>query len=181
MRAAISFEEQGIAARSAAEQLTHLVEETFGSFDGRCIAGYVAARGELDPEVVLTRSVDAGATVALPVCGPEGTMEFCPWAPGEALRTNSYGIGEPLTEPVPLTEIDVVLVPGVAFSLSLSRVGHGVGYYDRWFARCFDQGHQPLRWGFAHDAQIMELPPDRPWDVPMHRVITPTRILGAPT
>ncbi len=76
-----------------------------------------------------------------------------------------------------MTTIDLVLVPGVGFSPGLSRVGHGVGYYDRWFARCFDADHDPLRWGLAHDLQIVALPEDRTWDVAMHRVITPTRVL----
>lgn len=104
-------------------------------------------------------------------------MEFAPWSPGEELRPNRYGIGEPQTNAISIADISVVLVPGVGFDTMGNRIGHGVGFYDRFFTRCNEQGHRPLRIGIAHDLQIVELPPPAPWDVPMDRILTPTKVI----
>jgi 5-formyltetrahydrofolate cyclo-ligase len=141
------------------------------------VGGYVAHAGELDCMLTLTALADRGWSLALPVCGDDATMEFCPWQPGERLEPNRYGIGEPSTGPLGIDSIDVVLVPGVGFDPTGTRIGHGVGYYDRYFARCLAADHDPLRLALAHDLQVVELPTPESWDVPMHRVITPSKVL----
>lgn len=113
----------------------------------------------------------------MPVCGADASMEFCPWTPGDQLTLNKYGIGEPEFAPVPIESIDVVIVPGVGFDENGSRIGHGVGYYDRFFARCASIDHAPLRLAIAHDLQVVDLPPPEAWDVPMHRILTPTKVI----
>jgi 5-formyltetrahydrofolate cyclo-ligase len=143
------------------------------------IAAYLAERGELDLLPTIRLLVDRGVQIVLPVCGPSGSMEFCPWSEGDDLSLSKFGIGEPRTMPVTPASIDVFLVPGVGFARDGSRVGHGAGYYDRFFARCFAADHDPLRIGIAHDLQIVDLPPSEPWDVAMHQVITPTQVIQA--
>ena len=117
-----------------------------------------------------------GWTVVLPVCGPDLSMEFCPLLPGDATNKNQFGIDEPMSEPVDLATIDVVIVPGVGFGRDGSRIGHGVGYYDRFFARCSSVQHDPLRVGLAHDLQVVGLPPAESWDVAMHTLVTPSEV-----
>ena len=104
-------------------------------------------------------------------------MDFSPWVPGEPLEPNRYGIGEPHDNPVPIGSIDVVLVPGVGFDRAGARIGHGVGFYDRFFARCFAADHDPRRVALAHDLQIVQLPDPEAWDVPMHTLITPSQVI----
>ena len=143
------------------------------------ISAYLAQRGELDLLPTIRLLVDRGVQIVLPVCGPDGSMEFCLWSEGDDLSISKFGIGEPQTAPVRPTSIEVFLVPGVGFGADGSRVGHGQGYYDRFFARCFAADHDPLRIGIAHDLQIVDMPPPEPWDVAMHQVITPTRVIQA--
>jgi 5-formyltetrahydrofolate cyclo-ligase len=141
------------------------------------VAAYVAYGGELDVSPAALALAERGWRLVLPVCGPNASLEFCPWAPGDPLTKNRLGIDEPTSAPVPLNEVDVVLVPGVGFDACGSRIGHGMGFYDRYFARCFEIGHDPRRIGIAHDLQVVELPEPERWDVAMHLILTPTKVL----
>jgi len=51
--------------------------------------------------------------------------------PGRALVAGAFGIPEPTGDPVDPQEIDVVLVPGLAFTRDGRRLGQGGGFYDR--------------------------------------------------
>ena len=145
------------------------------------VAAYVAYGGELSLAPTVIALVDAGFEIVLPVSRPDAHLDFCSWAPGEPLVRGPYGIGEPTTSPVDPKEIMTVLVPGVGFARDGSRIGHGVGYYDRFFARCFSANHDPRRIGIAHDLQMVDLPEAKPWDVAMHEVITPSEVFHVPS
>lgn len=157
--------------------MAHLVERV--NAHRRCgrVAAYLATGGELNLGPSVEALIVAGHEVLLPVCGPDFSVEFCPWKPGDALGTGAYGIAEPQTTPVDIVSIDTVLVPGVGFGVDGSRIGHGVGYYDRFFARCFATAHHPRRLGIAHDLQVSALPASEPWDVAMHEIITPSKVI----
>ncbi len=166
------------AAEAIVEPIIAAVVEHFENGLPGTVAGYFPIHGEIDPGPALDRLRSSGWTTVQPICGDDASMVFAPWAPGEALNTNRYGIPEPTSDPVPAESIDVVLVPGVGFGPDGSRIGHGVGYYDRFFARCFSSDHDPRRLGLAHDEQIVELPPPESWDVGMHMVISPSRVIS---
>ena len=141
-------------------------------------AGYAAMRGELDPERALRALHDRGWRIVLPVIGRGFTLTFRPWIPGstEFVR-NDFGIDEPVGPSVDPLTIDVVVTPGVAFDADGGRLGHGAGFYDRFYARLAGDGHRPERIGAAHDVQVVEAVPVEDWDVPMDVIVTPTRII----
>lgn len=86
-----------------------------------------------------------------------------------------------LTEPgpdcplVPIEDVDVVVVPGVAFDALGGRLGMGGGFYDRTL-----QGTRALRIAVAFDLQIVDRVPREPHDLTMDLVVTPTRTLVGP-
>lgn len=174
-RADIDAAEQVAAAAQIAPRIASVLGQFTNVGLGSTVAGYVPSGGEIDPSPALAELAGADWQVVLPVCGPHASMEFCPWKSGDPLAPNKYNIGEPATSPVSISNIDVVLVPGVGFDRAGSRIGHGVGYYDRFFARCFDIDHHPVRIGLAHDIQIVEHLEQEPWDVPMNAIVTPTQ------
>jgi 5-formyltetrahydrofolate cyclo-ligase len=88
------------------------------------------------------------------------------------LRPGVWGILEPdpaVCAPARLEDVDLVLVPGVAFDARGGRVGYGGGYYDRLLAAC---PHGPALVAAAFEVQIVETVPMGPTDRPMDRVVT---------
>jgi 5-formyltetrahydrofolate cyclo-ligase len=77
--------------------------------------------------------------------------------------------------PVEPKDIDLVLVPGVAFTRTLGRLGQGGGYYDRLFPRLRDN---VKRIGIGYEIQLADELPIEPHDAPMHAVLTEASIFG---
>ena len=88
------------------------------------------------------------------------------------LKPSSVGVNEPDTtssEEFAANKIDLVIVPGVAFSRCGDRLGRGGGYYDHFLGRL----HPSIpRIAVAFEKQIFRSVPKEPHDIPMHSVIT---------
>jgi 5-formyltetrahydrofolate cyclo-ligase len=94
----------------------------------------------------------------------------------EELEEGTYSILEPRAglrderdREVDIGEVDLAVVPGVAFDREGGRMGHGKGYYDRLLGRA--RPDTPLV-GLAFECQLFaEIPMDEN-DVPMDKIIT---------
>jgi 5-formyltetrahydrofolate cyclo-ligase len=87
------------------------------------------------------------------------------------LEETKYGLMEPRTNsPLQIGSPDLVIVPGVAFSIDRYRLGYGGGFYDRWLA-----GVESFRLGVAFDLQIVTKLPVEIHDVRLNQIITETR------
>ena len=79
-----------------------------------------------------------------------------------------FGILEPTsTENIEIGEIELVIVPGVAFDASCNRMGRGKGYYDRLLSESV-----AAKIGVAFSFQIVDKVPVDPHDVPLDMVVT---------
>jgi 5-formyltetrahydrofolate cyclo-ligase len=95
--------------------------------------------------------------------------------PGELLAGN-YGIREPDPSRCPVVaeaEIEVALVPGLAWDRAGNRLGRGAGYYDRLFGRAEWRG---FRCGVFFAFQEVEAIPVEPWDLPLDAVVTDAEV-----
>lgn len=88
---------------------------------------------------------------------------------------HKYGYLQPVPglEPISPSRIDLVLVPGLAFSVDGSRLGYGKGYYDRLLAKM----PKTIFAGVCPSSQIMEDIPQHEFDVKMHYLITEDKII----
>ena len=88
------------------------------------------------------------------------------------LRAGRYGIREPNEHcpALPLRQLDLILVPGMAFDLQGRRLGRGKGIYDRLLSLVRGE-----TCGVAFDEQIVPEVPIEPHDLPVKSVLTPTR------
>lgn len=95
-------------------------------------------------------------------------MDFYPYVAG-TLSTGAFGISEPqVGDAVEPSEIDVIVVPGVAFTISGKRLGRGKGYYDRYMSR---SGFRATKVGVCYAEQIADDIPTEPHDIMMDCVI----------
>lgn len=155
------------AAVGGEPELDALLAEDAAWRVARCVAGFVAIRGELPVMGALRSALARGVTVALPRVTRAGLV-FHRWA-GEPLVRSGFGIPEPAPDlpVVPPAALDALLVPGVAFDRAGGRLGQGGGYYDRVLAG--PHGHAiGVAWAF----QVVDAVPADPWDIPVDAVLT---------
>ena len=81
----------------------------------------------------------------------------------------SYNIIEPIGTPIPASEIDLIIVPGVAFDKSGNRLGRGKGFYDRLLHNL-----SAIKIGVGYDFQLIEKINTEPHDIAMDAIITPS-------
>ena len=91
------------------------------------------------------------------------------------LIESEYGILEPSVEEphIDPNEIDLIVVPGVAFDRNGGRMGYGAGFYDRYFKKINeDNMKKVIKLALAYDFQILEKIPMNEQDVPVNYIIT---------
>lgn len=98
----------------------------------------------------------------------------------DSLRTGAYGILEPISgdressESRTLEEeIELIVVPGVAFDRRLNRLGRGKGYYDRLLSTL-----QARKVGICFDFQLKDAIPTEPFDRKMDAILTEKETIG---
>lgn len=135
------------------------------------VALYWPADGEPDVRALAAHARQAGKHLYLPVVAHGGAMSFAPWRPSTALRRNRYGIPEPVggRRRNSAAQLDLVILPLVAFDARGHRIGMGGGYYDRALA---GRRRRPFLAGAAFSFQQAPVIPAQPWDVPLDIVVT---------
>lgn len=132
---------------------------------------YLANDGELDPAPIAACARQDGKTLYLPsVQGP--SLEFRHWDDDTPLHTNRFGIGESSGALQPGTDLDLLVIPLVAWSPSGVRLGMGGGFYDRFIATLPEQ--RPFLLGLAYNSQQDERIDAfcESWDAPLDGVLT---------
>ena len=140
------------------------------------IAMYLANDGEIDPRVFADVAHYRGKQCLLPSMHPlkSGHLWFGNY--DGAKVTNKFGIEEPDAKHNQMLnpkQVDIVLLPLVAFDEQGNRMGMGGGFYDRIFAYKLKQKNsRPKLIGLAHDFQKQITLPLATWDVPLEGVMT---------
>ena len=132
-RAALSSSERQTHSSAICRALSELCELA----TARVVLGYAAAGSECDLDALYAALRARGVALAFPLTAADGSMEAL--VPEGALLPGRFGVPEPdpaRSRRVSPEELDAVLVPCVGFDGSLRRLGHGMGYYDRYLARC---------------------------------------------
>jgi 5-formyltetrahydrofolate cyclo-ligase len=146
---------------------------------GQTVALFLSFDGELDTRPLIEQLWFSGKKVYLPVLHPfsPGNLLFLYYHPHSELVVNRLKIQEPkldVRDVLPLSELDVLITPLVAFDAQGQRLGMGGGFYDRTLQNWQHHGLQPV--GYAHDCQRVDTLPTEKWDIPLPAVVTPSKV-----
>ncbi|WP_176461832.1 5-formyltetrahydrofolate cyclo-ligase [Anaeromicrobium sediminis] len=97
--------------------------------------------------------------------------------PEEDLEEGTYGVLEPKKDkirPFDPNDLDLILVPGVAFDTSGYRLGYGAGYYDR-FISSLKKKVPTIALSF--DLQLIEKVPINEFDQKLDYILTESKII----
>ncbi|MDR1525323.1 MAG: 5-formyltetrahydrofolate cyclo-ligase [Tannerella sp.] len=132
----------------------------------RCVALYHSIRGEVQT-VALIEEWYKKKKIVLPAISGEN-MNFYPYTGKEHIIPGTLNIPEPDSqEMIPAANIDLFIVPGIAFDRACNRLGRGKGYYD-----VFLTGTDKPAIGLCFGFQLKDHIPAEEHDRKMTMVIT---------
>jgi 5-formyltetrahydrofolate cyclo-ligase len=133
----------------------------------RSVLGFLPLASEVDLRPLLAEALQRGIRVSVPLVTADGIFQPCLLRSLDPrdLETDAMGIAVPRQrEMVPAEQIDVALVPGVAFDAFGRRLGRGGGFYDRYLPSlrreaatlgvCFGCQRVPEVPAVTHDARV---------------------------
>jgi 5-formyltetrahydrofolate cyclo-ligase len=137
---------------------------------------YVSFGSEIDTHAFINALMRMGKTVATPVCRPQRrlTAALTKQFP-EGFAQNRFGILEipqERADAVEAGELDIVIVPCVAYAADGYRLGYGGGYYDRFLPQLREDA---LTIGVVMDELLLDKVPVDVYDVRTKIVVTQSR------
>ena len=161
-------EERSRKSRLIAEQFWELraVQKARG------ILFYASMPGEVDTLAMIEKAIFSGKRVSLPIV-EQIQRKLIPTliSSMEDVHEGTYGIAQPHFDPdkaLALKDLDVVVVPGLAFDKQNHRLGRGKGYYDRFLSTI---PKTATTVGLAFDFQLTESLPTEAHDMRLQQII----------
>ena len=143
------------------------------------VAAYVALRGEVRTDAIVERCWRERKAVCVPAYRPEiDRYQLAAMCEETRMTEGPLGVLEPgIKKWIPVDQVELVLVPGLAFDSSGGRVGHGKGYYDRMLEQA--RAGTPFTVALAFEFQVLDHVPMDPTDVRMDVIVTERRVIRA--
>lgn len=135
---------------------------------------FASFRSEISTLPMIRHALEAGKRVILPkVKGNElALFEITDFDSDTA--AGAWGIPEPLeANPVTIGDVDLLIVPGLAFDESGNRLGYGAGFYDRMLP-----SYKKKTVALAFELQMVPKIPVSPHDIPIQKIVTEKRIVA---
>jgi len=138
------------------------------------IALYKAIAGEVDLECLFSACWDQDKRTFIPVFDRAlKAYKMAEITAETRYITGHYGIQEPETPSlVPIDDIDLIILPGVAFDTNGNRLGRGGGYYDRML-----DGFSGKTVAAAFEFQLISNIPNESHDMPVNCIVTESKVV----
>lgn len=160
-------------------QITDRVQALPEYVSAKTVMYYIDVRDEARTRQALPRALESGKKIVIPFC-VDGELELFWLVSMDELEEGAYKILEPkeslrgISEKrVPVEQLDLILVPGVAFDAMGGRTGHGKGYYDKLLEHA--RPETPLV-ALAFACQIFDEIPMQAHDIYMDKVVTESTV-----
>lgn len=167
--------------RRRTEQVLRIAERALAMpelCEANAVLAYGANEEEVDPQPIVDALRARGVRIAYPrIISGNGLSIHWVDTEDDQLCERAMGVREPIEERCEQAtpeELDVVLVPGIAFGRDGYRIGFGAGYFDRFLPTA----PQAFKIGLAFDEQLFdEVPHDLEFDVPVDALVTPSAVV----
>jgi 5-formyltetrahydrofolate cyclo-ligase len=140
----------------------------------KSIGGYYPSNYEIDDLDILDLLEKKNFKVSLPIIKKDNQMNFYSWSRNDPLKINKFGIPEPVSSKIFYP--DILLVPLVAYDVSLNRLGYGGGYYDRYIEK-IEKVKKVVKIGLAFSFQKISSIPINQYDKRLDFIVTEKEIL----
>ena len=140
---------------------------------------FLSTSFEVQTERIILESLRLGKQVLVPLLDSGGENLKASRIPSMDIDfvIGEYGVRQPAPKfrnIVPFSNIDFVVVPGLAFDSFGNRIGYGGGFYDKFFKKITGN---VSRVAVGYDFQLFNLVPHSDLDEPVHFLITETKAL----
>lgn len=136
----------------------------------------ISKEPEVDTYQIILKAWEAGKEVVVPKCNPKAkTLSFRKITEFSQLESVFYGLLEPIVEQtmeVGPEDIDLLFVPGLAYTREGFRLGFGGGYYDRYLTN-----YKGKTLSLAFHFQIIQQLPVEMHDIPVSKIITNDEVI----
>ena len=165
---AISQEQKPAIDQALTERLLH---HPFYQ-EAKVIATYLSFPHEFQTQELIEQVLKDGKKVLIPKTYPKRRMEFVVYNPQQLVKT-SFGLLEPQgeLEVVEASQIDLIHVPGLTFTMQGYRIGYGGGYYD-----CYLEYFSGHTLSTIYPCQVQDFIPEN-HDIPVQEVLIDERNL----
>ena len=132
---------------------------------------YLAFDGEVKTETMINKARELGKEIYVPFCDTkQRTLRPCILNKDSILKKGPYRTLEPQDKKaLSLEELNLVIVPALAFDKNGNRLGRGKGYYDHFLKKVLAHTYSI---GLAFDFQVLPRLPVEPHDVPIDKILS---------
>lgn len=169
--AALDTASRAELSQKACERLMSMSEFV----SAKIVMSYSPLKGECSPVMLNMRARELKKRVAYPKCVEGNNIEAYYVDSDDGFIVGSYGILEPDSERCERArkeDIELIIVPGMAFDAECRRMGRGAGYYDR-----FLSNFRGIKAALAFDCQLFPSIPADEYDIPMDFVVSNNGII----
>ncbi|CAG5121646.1 unnamed protein product [Candidula unifasciata] len=146
------------------------------------ISIFLPINDEVNTLPILKSMLESGKQCFIPHCQGQD-MIMVPlesWEAFEKLPSNSWGIKQPTEfdasqDAINSGGLDLVFMPGLAFTQRGARLGRGKGYYDKYLRKCADAGRMPYTEALIFRQQVIDDIPTQDHDILIDSLIYPTQ------
>ena len=152
----------------------------FANFlESRIVLFYLSHKSEVDTEPMIRKALALEKIVALPLIDEEkgGIVPFKVDNLDGDTGPGYRGIREPIPQrckEIPVQQVNLAIIPGIAFDVRGGRIGYGTGFYDRFIP---DLDITTRKVALAFECQIVPQIPMEPHDRYTDIIITEERIV----
>jgi 5-formyltetrahydrofolate cyclo-ligase len=161
--------------KSKSKQIQDRFFESLYYQSSRTIMTYVDFQNEVETKNIISRALDEGKIIAVPLCGPNVSLVPVKIQSLDDLESGTKGILEPKKiDIIDVKRLDLVLMPGVAFDRNCNRVGYGLAYYDRFLTQL---SPSTMIIALAYSFQVVEFLPVEEHDQKVNLIVTEDEII----